>query len=252
MKTELWLPRRQTPPTARLRLVCFAHSGAGAAPFVPWARELPPEIALCPIRSPGRETAFREPLLGSVAEIADGAYGALSTLPPLPTVLMGHSLGAAVGFEIARRMQADGQPPRLLIVSSRHPAHLPPGITLIGHLPDEAFLDALDERYAGIPEQIKAVPELLQMMVPALKTDVRASEVYRTAAEPRLSCPMWICGGDSDLAVAPDRLARWQELTAGPATVDVYAGGHFYLFEQPDFRAKLKRLLAEQLAGLPR
>lgn len=76
-----WLARVDFRPAVALRLVCFAHAGSGAAPFIRWASKLPERVALCPIRTPGRETAWREPPLRDVPGLADGAFAALSTLP---------------------------------------------------------------------------------------------------------------------------------------------------------------------------
>ncbi len=41
MDPSLWLPNRDARPGVRLRLLCFAHAGAGATPFLRWGAALP-------------------------------------------------------------------------------------------------------------------------------------------------------------------------------------------------------------------
>lgn len=244
MKPALWLPRVDFRPGVRLRLACFAHAGGGAAPFMRWARELPDDIALCPVRRPGREAALTEPLITEVQALADGAFAALATLPPRPTVLLGHSLGAAMAFEVARRMEAAGQPPALLIVSAKPPVHHESTRPRLAGLPDAAFIDAVDRTYGGIPTAVRAEPELLALMLPALRADLAASEGYRATIEPRLGCPVRVCYGTEDPALDPETLPAWAELSTGPTTLDPYPGGHFYLFEHGHFLDRLCRVLA--------
>lgn len=247
MTPDRWLPRPDAAPTDRLRLVCLAHAGGGAAPFVRWARRMPEGVALCPLRRPGREAMLAVPPLRSVAAIADGAFAALSTLRPMRTILLGHSLGAAVAFEVARRMEGAGHRPELLIASARRPPHLPDTRPRLSGLPDAQFIDELDATYGGIPAAVRAVPELLAMMLPALRADLAASEAHRVEAEPRLSCPIRVCHGDADKALDFATLPGWQAVTRGATTVEAYRGGHFYLFEQPDFLDDLCADLAKRV-----
>lgn len=248
MTPNLWLARVDFRPSVALRLVCFSHAGGGAAPYLRWLASMPERVALCPIRSPGRESAWREPPIREVADLADGAFAALATLPAKPTVLLGHSLGAAVAFEVARRMEAAGHGPERLIVSAKPPVHLPTTTPLLAGLPDARFIDAVDATYGGIPAELRREPELLAMMLPTLRADLQASESYRPAAEPRLACPLSVCYGADDRAVDRRILPAWGELTQGRFELEQFPGGHFYLFEGPGFLEWLRRALERRVA----
>ncbi|MBZ5710238.1 thioesterase II family protein [Nannocystis pusilla] len=214
-----------------MRLLCFAHAGGGSAPFVRWGAAMPEGVAVCPVRRPGRESAYSQPLLRDTRAIVDGTLRALQPLPPCPTALYGHSFGALVAYEVAAAMQAAGATPELLIVSAKPAPHIPPALPNLAHLPDEQFVRELDRLYGGIPGEVKAVPELLELMLPVIRADVAASESYRHAPGPPLRCPIVACSGRDDRAVEPERLRRWGELTACEFAALEFPGGHFFPYD---------------------
>ena len=79
-------------PTARLRVFCFPHAGAGATTYQPWIRRVQGTgVQICPVQLPGRENRFREP--------------AHDRLDPLLEGLWSHASKAA-----ARERGLDGEP----------------------------------------------------------------------------------------------------------------------------------------------
>ncbi len=249
MNIDLWLPFRNQRPKATLRLLCLAHAGGGAAPFVSWNRWLPEAVALCPIRRPGREAAHGQPALTDVPSLVSGMLSALQALPARPTVLLGHSFGALLAFELARRLEAIAQPPRLLIVSGRHAPSEPALGSPLSGLPDPQFIAELDARYGGIPQELKAEPELLAMLLPIIRADLAASEAYRYQPQPRLRCPLFVANGRGDRAVSAAAAQRWRDATSGDCTFEEFRGEHFFLFDPSSgFSDRLRGLLLPMCA----
>ena len=99
-----WLVRSLSRLPAELRLVCFPNAGAGMLMFRGWPDALPwAEVAFAHL--PGRDGRRDDPIPSSIQAVADPLAHALLGLPPLPTVLFGHSMGALIAFETARRLQ---------------------------------------------------------------------------------------------------------------------------------------------------
>jgi medium-chain acyl-[acyl-carrier-protein] hydrolase len=203
-----------------LRLFCFPHAGGGAAAFKSWGEHLPRSIVVIPMRTSGRK---------DMAELAAALCDSVQPYLHEPFAFFGHSMGAAVAFELARLLRRRNLPaPRLLVASgARAPqfrrGHVPPPE------PGEAeFVDAL-RRLQGTPREVLDNPDLLQMVLPALREDAAIYRNYIYAEEPPLDCPIRAYGGSDDPNVIPAHLEAWALQTTAAFAVRLFPGGHFYL-----------------------
>ncbi|MQT78291.1 thioesterase II family protein, partial [Pseudomonas helleri] len=101
-----WLRVLRESQQARARLVCLAHAGGSASFFRPWLAHLPGDIDLLAVQSPGREERFNETHIRCLDSLAGHIGAALQTLPARPLLLFGHSMGAALAYAVAVRLQA--------------------------------------------------------------------------------------------------------------------------------------------------
>lgn len=226
-----WVQRFVPRPSCDLRLFCFHHAGVGAGVYRPWALQMQAEVEVCAIELPGRGNRLREPALDSVGEIVAQL---LEHLPPeldRPFVFFGHSMGAVLAYETALALAAAGHPvPEHLFVSGRRPPHVPDPMSPLGELPDWAFIAEINRRYGGIRPEILQHPDVLELLLPALRADIRALDrhqpVDRRAALP---CPITAMGGDADAVTPAEHLEAWRPLTASAFASKRYPGDHFYL-----------------------
>jgi medium-chain acyl-[acyl-carrier-protein] hydrolase len=86
---------------------------------------MPPDIELCSVQLPGRENRYRQPAFTDLKVLAEVLLTALTPLFDIPFGLFGHSMGALIGFEVARmcRRELNIEPAHLLISACR-PPHL--------------------------------------------------------------------------------------------------------------------------------
>lgn len=216
--------------TATRRLFCFPHAGGGSAMFYRWARYLPDDVALAPLRLPGREDRLADPPYDNLATLADQAATAIASLEPRPSLFVGHSLGGYVAFEVAQRLCRNRQHlPHQLIVAACGAPRQGKAKHPIAELPEQEFLDEVARRYDGIPDAVRQSPQLLAMVLPSLRADIRMIESYDyTPGEP-LPVDITAIGGTDDVGVGPDRLSGWRPLTAGRFSLRLFPGGHFFL-----------------------
>ncbi|HWV57188.1 MAG TPA: alpha/beta fold hydrolase [Longimicrobiales bacterium] len=225
-----WLIRQKPRPDAVIRLFCFPHAGVGASAYRAWATALPEDIELCAVQPPGRESRLREPPYTSVDALVAGAFDAL--LPELepPFAFFGHSMGATVAFELARRLAESGRPsPVWLFVSGRRGPRLPDPDPPLRELSDTAFVDRILARYGGIPDEILRHRDLLELLLPGLRADIAALETHKYRPGELLGCPITAFGGTSDDRARPVELAAWRTETTGPFDLKFFPGDHFYL-----------------------
>lgn len=236
-------------PGAALRLLCFAHAGGGAAFFFPWRRALGPRVEVRPVVLPGRESRSREPAFRSLEALLGPLCDALAPHLDRPYAMFGHSMGAVVAYEAARRLAAAGCPPALLAVSGRRAPGAPRTRRPFSGLPDRDFLAAL-AALNGTPAEVLGDDRLLHAMLPTLRADIELNERYARLPGPPLACPLVAYAGSSDPEVDLEELLAWHEETSGPFTLRSFAGDHFYLKgARADVMSALRRDLAPACGG---
>ena len=242
---SLWLRGYRRETDAVVRLVCLPHAGGSASYFFPLAKALPPEVELLAVQYPGRQDRHAEPCVDDVVTLAEQLVDVLAAQRDLPLVLFGHSMGATVGFEVARRLADHADVPLAgLLVSARcaPSQHRSADIHL---LDDEGILAEL-RRLSGTQAAVLGDDELVRMVLPAIRNDYRAAETYRYTPGPPLAVPIVGLCGDSDPRVAPADVDGWRAHTTAGFTLRVLPGGHFYFGEQP---AALDAAIADDVLG---
>ncbi|MEH0974321.1 alpha/beta fold hydrolase [Micromonospora sp. CPCC 205546] len=243
-----WLRVLRGGAHARLRLVCLPHAGGSAGFFQHWAARLPDSVDVLAVRYPGRQDRFGEPCVDRMDVLADRVTASLAPYLDRPLALFGHSMGASVAYEVAVRLEERlGIVPTVLFVSG----HGAPHVTRIhqdpDHLDDEEFLG----RVAALGEVDPVVfrsRKLRELVVPALRADLRLLHRYLPRAARTVSAPVTAYLGTGDPTCDRESVSAWAELTTGGFRLRTYPGDHFYLVPA---RAELLADLTAHLAGRP-
>ena len=245
-----WVHPRALRDDAEARLFCLPFAGGGAAIWHAWTREAPEWLEVLPVLLPGRDRRLRETPARDARVQADALAAGLAPYLDRPFALLGHSMGALLSFELARRLRELGAPePVHLFAAGFRAPHLPDRNTLIAHLPDGPFLAGL-AGLGGMPPEVLASAELMRLLLPTLRADMTLVETYAHRPGAPLGLPITAFCAASDALVSEDEMAAWAEHTSAPFTLRVVPGGHFFLEEaRPLMLPEVVRVLARHAGG---
>jgi len=242
--TAPWFPTIQEFSSAKLRLFCFPYAGGGASAFRGWSRLLPAEVAVCPVRLPGRETRLSERPLDSMEQLILRLREAIDPHLDQPFAFFGHSLGAIVAFELARSLRSI---PRCLFVSGARAPQLRRDYVPPAPPSDDELIEEL-RRLDGVPHELLDQRELMRLALPALRADTSLYRKYIYREGPALDCPICAYGGADDARITRENLEAWAEQTF-TFKLEMFSGGHFFLqIQESEFLKSLARDLRALLA----
>lgn len=256
---------------AKLNLLCIPQAGMGAWAFHGWQKHFGTDVDVLPVEIAGRNSRMTEPkpmtMVECVSGVVDGLikYGAFKK----PYVVLGHSLGAWVAYEVLAELLRRGvQAPLLLVVSGMRAPHLHDPAAhdadrtapTISGFPDDVFWQHFERRYGKNPD---LEGKMKEFVLPLLKADFKILETYvpTRGRERPLPCPIIACVADGDGRLLPGQLSEWRayakdEAAFSEKTFDVtplpWSTPHRYLLEDPGaFRSFIATHCGEAIAKMP-
>lgn len=224
-----WVTYIKPRTDPKIRLFCFPYAGGGASIFYSWPNFLPPEIEVCGIQLPGRESRIREPLMTQLMPIVEQIGRALMHHLDRPFAFFGHSMGALLGFEVARYLSKQQAPCPVHLFFSAHTApHVLQRTSSIYELPEKDFLKAL-YTIGGTPKEVLDNKELMDIMLPILRADFTICETYTYIEDEPLNSSVTVFGGIGDKMVSYEDLVAWRKQTSGNFNIHMLPGNHFFL-----------------------
>lgn len=225
------------------QLLCLPPAGSGPSLYYPWTQRHRGRLEVVPVPLPGRETRIAEQPPRSLDELADLLAVELAPRLGRRYALFGYSMGAALGYEVARRWAQRGlpAPEMVFILGCNPPDRLADGREPFHTLEAGAFWKAIAD-LGGTPEELLQSAEALALFEPVLRNDFRMCETFehRPCATP-LGCSAHAFIAEQDSMVDPETAAGWQGLFRGGCVMHSLPGNH--MLERGAFIGLLDRLL---------
>ncbi|MEM9646270.1 MAG: alpha/beta fold hydrolase [Planctomycetota bacterium] len=228
-----------SPSDADYQCVWFNHAGGTPNTLAYRFRQASEELSnnglplaevLTPV-VPLREDAATEVFAGEVHDLADQYVETLiqDGIGSKPVVIIGHSYGTVLAYEVTCRLVARGiMPHRLIVMSFPAPDRLTHQ-TQLHTLDDEALVEQVDELFGGIPLEMKSDPEALTFFVPGLRFDLGLLERYQPKKDQvPLDLPVTAMLGTDDRAVDLADVHRWNQFASQPVRLQTLPGDHFF------------------------
>jgi surfactin synthase thioesterase subunit len=227
-------------------LYIFPHAGGSPSFYIPFARTFASDVKRVAVQYPGRKGTHELSSFTGIPELAGGVFGKLAGAvdEDAEVALFGHSMGALIAFEVARRFEAAGRTVRALFVS----ACAAPGRIGFDYIPDSdrGLLDAVAEMTGVRPEFLEN-EEFAANILPTLR-GFKAITDYRCEPGAAVSCPIYAYHADADEVATRDKVEPWAERTTSDFAIREFAGHHFYL---TDHLAELVGDIEARLTGAP-
>ncbi|MBL4795100.1 MAG: thioesterase, partial [Pseudomonadales bacterium] len=224
-----WFHVQKRVEQPSIRLFCFSYAGGSAGAFRGWCDLLPDYIEVCSVQLPGRGSRFREPPITNMSLLLDMLVPEIKQHFNDPFAFFGHSMGAQVSFELARRLRSLNEPlPVHLFESGRRAPQLESNRKIIHGLPEDQFLNEI-KKLNGTPEEALQHPELMELVSPILRADIKLVETWDYRDELPLSIPITALAGAADEGVPVESIEEWGVQTSKGFTLRVFNGDHFFI-----------------------
>jgi surfactin synthase thioesterase subunit len=234
----------------RHKMFCLPFAGGNKYSYEKYVQASPRNIEMIPIELPGRGSRWGEVLLRSTDAIVHEVYTQVRSHLESPYLIFGHSMGALVGYLLAKQIIAHQLPGPVCCFFSGCKG---PSVFKAGNnwhtLPYQAFVDKITE-LGGLPDKESVRNEILSCYEPILRADFEAIGGYCYQHSEPLDVPIYLMMGTQEKTSFQDVLA-WQIESKRKIEVTYFPGNHFFIFQHHReiislFETKLKLLMGKE------
>lgn len=222
----------------------FPYAGAGTSVFKGWQETFSEDVDVFTVYLPGREGRFCEEPIGDLAVLVEQLSEAIASFIDIPYIFVGHSNGALIAFELARKIaDADQNKPLHIVLSAKRSPDLPPEKPFIHNLPYDDLIEEL-RQLAAIPSEVLDDRDMMEMFLPMIRADFAIGADYDFSETPQLSCNASLFWGREDEEVPKQDVLEWKKFIAGNVLERDFAGGHLFIDSaETEFKREICTLL---------
>jgi surfactin synthase thioesterase subunit len=240
-----WIAYQRPPAGDRaVTLFFFPYAGKGASGYRELADALDEQVGPVLVQTPGREARLAEPAISAMSELVAALADGLRPSMTSPFAFFGHSMGALVAFELARKLQETelGAPVHLFVSAETAPHLIRPPAVTNDRLSDAEFL--ADPVRVRPDSPLLSDPMFAELMLPTYRADSLLVENYSCRPDSALECPISAFVGEYDEVVPPDAVAEWRRHTASQFRLRLLPGA-----DDAFFRADAVPMITDAVAS---
>ncbi|WP_372404321.1 thioesterase II family protein [Streptomyces luteireticuli] len=222
--------------------------GGTTGDFALWTRHLAPAFRVLTARYPGRDRTA-DPLPGPAGLAAALAHRVVRHVPE-PLLILGHSMGAVIGYETACRLARHGRPALALHACA---AFSPPEYAAFDlntrTMDDDALTDLARTLAIPLPREERA--QQRHDALRAVRADLALIDAYDCGPRPRpLEYPVTVWSGRDDTVVPAASAHRWQSAARHPLTHHTLPVAHHCLTDRQAIEPITRALRAGARSGV--
>lgn len=213
-----------------MKIICFPHAG-GFSNYYRFLKQISPPAECCLFEYPARGKKVHVPYPDNMQGLIEHIMKELNTIltNDEPCVLFGHSMGAFVAYEAARRLKGRV---RLMIVSGQTAPSKFDGI----QINCDSRADVMDYimSMGGSNMELFRYPQAEDFFLPIVQNDLRLVRGYypEPLAEDEKPNAVAVLCGTNDTEVQKTDLLAWKQCALNFCGVKYFDGGHFYMNTQ--------------------
>jgi len=214
-----------------VNLICFPYAGGSKYAYLRFESVAPKGLNIITMELPGRGDRLLEPLLVDVNSMVDDLFISLKDNIYKPYIIYGHSMGAILGYLIAKKLQENNfpLPLHLIITGCEGPASKNENQKKRSQLPPDEFIEEL-KTLGGIPDQVFEDISFQNFFEPILRADFKALEDYKYSKGDPLNVPICVLFGEEENFSLTEALL-WKEESNCEVEVIQFPGDHFFIFK---------------------
>jgi len=214
-------------------MFCLPFAGGTKTDFNEFRERFGEVVEVVPLEYSGHGTRFSSPLITSFTQIVNDICRQIRSTCCCDYIIVGHSLGTAVAYEVAYKMTKNYMnPPHKLILMAQKPPHLQKESTVfIGKSKEEVMKTIYD--YGHMPKEIITQKDLYNIYSEIIYADICALNSYSPEVpREKIDVPFKIFSGESDDGANIKHMSQWSNYTSQAMELFEIKGGHFFPFEQ--------------------
>lgn len=207
--------------------IFLIHFAGGNSYSFDFLKPLLTDFELIQLELPGRGKRIKEDFQTDLKTAVLDLYGQIyEQLNGEKVIIYGHSMGACLSLNIARKMEQNGLLPAFIFVTG-NPGP-PVDKTKRSALPDKEFVELLKEM-GGIPEELLDNQEWLDFALPILRSDFELLESDEAWDNGPINIPIMAMMGDKE--EEKDHITNWEQFTTADFSHEIVTGGHFFIYD---------------------